>query len=73
MLFRSPVLASAHGGDLAGLLARDGMRRLHLAGVFGAYVGIRRRRGERDFTYDVKYYGEADGYIQTFRGASGGA
>lgn len=48
-----PVIASAHAATLDGLLCRPEFRRLHEAAVFGAYVGIRRQSGERDYIYDI--------------------
>lgn len=35
-----PLIASTHGSSLCGILRREGMRSLFLAGVFGLYVGI---------------------------------
>lgn len=40
-----PLLATAHGGDLSGLLRRRGLRLLHEQGVFGSYVGLTRPQG----------------------------
>ena len=37
-----PLLATAHGSDVAGLLRRRGLRILHESGVFGSYVGLTR-------------------------------
>lgn len=37
-----PLLTSAHAADVEGLLSRPGLRALHEAGCFGAYVGIQR-------------------------------
>ena len=48
-----PLLATAHANSLEGLLRRTPMRMLHEAGVFGAYVGIQRRAGMRDYAYTV--------------------
>ncbi len=48
-----PLLASAHASTLCGLLRRTGIKRLDEAGVFGAYVGIRRAAGQRDYKYTV--------------------
>ena len=62
-----PLLATAHASSLDGLLMRSGLRKLHQACVFGAYVGIRRRENETDYTYDVSYYGEADEYFKNIR------
>lgn len=59
-----PLLATAHGSTVEGLLRRTGIRRLHDARVFGAYVGIRRQAGEVDYRYTVTDYGEADALLQ---------
>ena len=40
-----PLVASAHAETLPELLARPAIRTLHLAGIFGTYVGLRRERG----------------------------
>ena len=45
-----PLIASAHGGSVQELLLRTGLRLLHEAYLFGAYVGIR-RDGHGDFLY----------------------
>ncbi len=47
-----PLLATAHAGSVEELICRTGIRLLHEAHVFGAYVGITRSlRG--GFTYDI--------------------
>ena len=48
-----PFVATAHAENIEGLLRRSGIRRLHEARVFFAYVGIRRRAGGGDFEYTV--------------------
>ncbi len=53
-----PLLASAHGENIGGLLRRSTVAQLHEARVFGAYVGIRKLRG--DFNYTVSTWEEAD-------------
>ena len=61
-----PLLASAHAGSVEELMTRPSVQKLHLAGAFGAYVGIcRRPDGERIYT--VTGRGEADGYLQDIR------
>lgn len=45
-----PLIASAHGDDLSSLLRRPAIRLLDRAGVFGAYIGIRRQRGAYRYT-----------------------
>ena len=47
-----PVIATAHAANLQGLLTRPGFDLLHRAAVFGQYVGISRRAGERDYRYE---------------------
>ena len=49
-----PLVASAHAGSVDQLLSRTGLRLLHEARIFGAYVGIE-RDGRGGFTYDVTY------------------
>ena len=53
-----PLLASAHGGSVEEILRRTGLRMLHKARLFGAYVGIR-RDGRGDFDYRVTPWEEA--------------
>jgi len=60
----APLLATAHASSLEGLLRRTGIRMLHEARVFGAYVGIKRTVGQRDYTYTITEHGEADHYLQ---------
>lgn len=59
-----PLLATAHAFSWQGLLRRPGFATLHRARVFGAYVGIRRRRDALDFEYEVTEWEEADDGIQ---------
>lgn len=58
-----PLVASAHAGALDELLRRTGIRLLHEAHLFGAYVGIR-RDGQGDFTYRVTLRSDADRIAQ---------
>lgn len=55
-----PLVASAHASSVRELLGRTGFGLLHRAGSFGAYVGISRRAGTRDYCYDVCMREEAD-------------
>lgn len=55
-----PLLASAHAADVRELLARPGMRLLHAARCFGAYVGLGRAPDDFDYTYDVATWEAAD-------------
>ena len=54
-----PLIASAHAGSPEELLCRTGIRLLHEAHLFGAYVGIR-RDGRGDFEYRITPRGDAD-------------
>ena len=68
-----PFVASAHANSVEGLLQRTGIRRLHEAGVFGAYVGIRRKPEGGEFFYTVTKREEAERDLQTaWRSDSGG-
>lgn len=49
-----PLVASAHAGSIEQLLKRTGIMLLHEAGIFGAYVGIK-RDGRGSFIYDITY------------------
>ena len=54
-----PLVATAHGGSVPEILRRTGLRLLHEARLFGAYVGIR-RDGQRDFTYRITPWSQAE-------------
>ena len=54
-----PLLATAHGGEVEEILRRTGLRLLHEAKLFGAYVGVR-RDGQGGFLYNIKTWEEAD-------------
>ncbi len=47
-----PFLATAHAGSIDELISRTGIRLLHEAGIFGAYVKIS-RAGNMRFSYDT--------------------
>lgn len=55
-----PLLASAHAADVEELLARPGLRLLHEARCFGAYVRVIRRAGAFSFDYDICDWEAAD-------------
>ena len=55
-----PLVASAHASSVRELLTRTGLRLLHEARIFGAYVGIS-RSGNMDFHYDVCLWEDAEG------------
>lgn len=59
-----PFVASAHADSVAGLLRRTGIRCLHRAKIFGAYVGIQRQLRGGEFLYTVTDWGEADDILQ---------
>ena len=59
-----PIIASAHGGSVAGILHRSGIRRLHESMAFDTYIGIKRKAegGEYDYNFTPweaanEYYG----------------
>lgn len=54
-----PIVASAHAGTVDELLRRTGIRLLHEAHLFGAYVGIK-RNGNHDFNYRITPHAEAE-------------
>ena len=54
-----PLIATAHAANTDQLLARTGIRLLHEANIFGAYVGIS-RTGNMDFSYDVTVKEDCD-------------
>ena len=66
-----PLVASAHADSICGLLRRTGIRALHRAAVFGAYVGIRREAHGRDFEYLVVSREEADEFVEDSGGGDG--
>lgn len=55
-----PLIASAHGADLGGLLCRADVRTLHRAGVFGAYVRVDRRLSE---PFSIALREEAEAFL----------
>lgn len=54
-----PLIATAHAGTVGDILRRTGLRLLHEARLFGAYVGIR-RDGRGGFLYDITKWEVAD-------------
>jgi stage III sporulation protein AA len=59
-----PLLPTAHATNVRMLLRRDGFARLHKARVFGAYVGISREGNDRDYTYVITSWEEAEEYLK---------
>jgi stage III sporulation protein AA len=53
-----PLIATAHADNIKELLSKPGIRALHRAGIFGAYVRIR-RDGHGGFIYDITKSEEA--------------
>ena len=54
-----PLVASAHAANVSQLLNRSGIRLLHEARIFGAYVGISRAKNN-DFFYDIALWDEVE-------------
>ena len=59
-----PLLASAHADNVAGLLRRSAIMKLHAARVFGAYVKIERRISGSEYKYTVTTAEEANVLLQ---------
>ncbi len=58
-----PLLASAHAAEIGELLARPGLRLLHEAHCFGAYVRLFRRPDAFDFDYRILDWEAADALL----------
>ena len=58
-----PLIATAHAFGVRELLSRPGMRLLHEARVFGAYVGISRAAGRFCYRYNTTDWEAADAYF----------
>ncbi len=58
-----PLVASAHAATVDELLRRTGIRLLHEARLFGAYVGISRRAGGGDYIYRITPWEDAERLI----------
>ncbi len=54
-----PLIASAHASSINQLLSRSGIRLLHEASIFGAYVGIK-RGANNAFEYDITLRKDCD-------------
>lgn len=48
-----PIIASAHGESAKSLIEREGIARLHRAGIFQNYVKIERERDSRNFNLTI--------------------
>lgn len=68
-----PLLATAHADSIDMLLRRTGILSLHRARIFGAYVGISRRGEDRDYTYRITYWEDADELVANDRCGCGRA
>ena len=49
-----PLIATVHGGTLASLLMRPGIKKLYDAGVFRYYVGVSRAPGAQNYAFEIK-------------------
>ena len=63
-----PLLASAHGDNIPGLLRRTAIMQLHNARVFGHYVRISRPYSGGEYRYETITVEEADALLQNSRG-----
>lgn len=61
-----PLIASAHGADLASIMRKSGIAYLHKACVFGAYVSLRIGLGG-GFSFEEYSREEADGIFENSR------
>ena len=57
-----PFVATAHADSISGLVKRSAILKLHKAGIFGRYVGIR-RTDDGIFRYTVSDWEEADAIL----------
>lgn len=58
-----PLIATAHARNARELLSRPGMRLLHEARCFGAYVGVARAGGSFAYSFDVTDWEGADAFF----------
>ena len=58
-----PLIATAHASTVRELLSRPGMRLLHEARCFGAYVGVTRASGVYRYSFDVTDWEAADAFF----------
>jgi len=49
-----PLIATVHGGSLASLLLRPGIKKLHEAGIFRYYIGVSRSLGAQKYSFEIK-------------------
>lgn len=59
-----PLLASAHGDNILGLLSRSGILKLHRAGVFSYYVRIGREGVRSEYKYLIHSAKEANDILE---------
>ena len=55
-----PLLASAHGGSIEGLMRRGQIEKLHRACAFDTYVGISKPDGGGEYGYTFTSWEEAN-------------
>lgn len=65
-----PFVASAHGNSVEGLLRREGIKLLHDAGVFGFYVGIKRKAEMEEYEYKITSKEAVDDWLQNCGGGN---
>ncbi|MBQ3055994.1 MAG: hypothetical protein IJC95_00715, partial [Clostridia bacterium] len=58
-----PLIATAHAASVRELLSRPGMRLLHEARCFGAYVSVSRGAGSFTYSFDVTDWEAADAFF----------
>jgi len=58
-----PLIATAHAASARELLSRPGMRLLHEARCFGAYVSVSRGAGSFTYSFDVTDWEAADAFF----------
>lgn len=61
-----PIIASCHGFDVLDIFSHTGINNLHKSKIFDYYVGIR-RGNNKDFTYNICSWSEADDLLQNSR------
>ena len=57
-----PIIATCHGSSLKDILSHTGISNLHKSRIFEYYVGIVREK-DRQFSYNINTWGEANAFI----------